>query len=273
MQGSMRQRGDSWQLRVFAGYDPVTGNKRWVSKTVRGGKREAQRALAAMVTEVDHGMAGTDASFSFLLERWFEVASPDWSPKTAVSHRSIINNHLTPRLGDIPLRKLRAADLDSFYAALRKLPGRRSATLSPSTIRRIHVVLHAALEQAVKWGWLAVNPARAATPPKVLPAVVIPPEAEDVARLLNDIAERQHDLYAYLSIAVTTGARRSQMCGLQWGDINLDTGSVLFCRAVVDGLDGLAVKGTKTNRPYRVNLDPDTMAVVREHHRRQSARA
>jgi len=39
MQGSMRQRGDAWRLRVLAGRDPVTGRKRWIAKTVRGGKR------------------------------------------------------------------------------------------------------------------------------------------------------------------------------------------------------------------------------------------
>jgi hypothetical protein len=39
--GFMRQRGRSWELRVYAGRDIVTGRKRWDTKTVRGGKREA----------------------------------------------------------------------------------------------------------------------------------------------------------------------------------------------------------------------------------------
>jgi len=68
--------------------------------------------------------------------------------------------------GSIKLKKLRTADLDRFYAELRKRPGRRAATLSPAT-RRVHVILHAALEQAVKWGWIAVNPADASTPSKI----------------------------------------------------------------------------------------------------------
>jgi hypothetical protein len=46
----MRQRGEgSWVLRVYLGRDPLTGEKRWKYKTFKGGKREAQRALAAMV--------------------------------------------------------------------------------------------------------------------------------------------------------------------------------------------------------------------------------
>ena len=54
MAGSMRQRGkDSWQLRVHAGRDPATGRKRYVERTFRGTKREASKALAAMVAEAE----------------------------------------------------------------------------------------------------------------------------------------------------------------------------------------------------------------------------
>jgi hypothetical protein len=54
VQGSMRQRGEgSWELRVYLGRDPLSGQKRWTYKTFKGGKREAQRALAVMVTDVD----------------------------------------------------------------------------------------------------------------------------------------------------------------------------------------------------------------------------
>jgi hypothetical protein len=50
MKGFMRQRGASWELRVFLGHDPLTGKKRYATQTVRGGKREAQSKLAEMVT-------------------------------------------------------------------------------------------------------------------------------------------------------------------------------------------------------------------------------
>jgi hypothetical protein len=54
MAGSMWQRDDdSWQPRVNAGRDAVTGRKRYVERTVRGNKREASKALAALVTETE----------------------------------------------------------------------------------------------------------------------------------------------------------------------------------------------------------------------------
>jgi len=45
MKGSMRQRGSAWELRVYLGADPVNGKQRYATRTVRAGKREAQRVL------------------------------------------------------------------------------------------------------------------------------------------------------------------------------------------------------------------------------------
>jgi integrase len=53
----MRRRGDPWQLRVYLGRDPVTGKQRYASRTVRGGKRVAQRLLAEMVTDAERGLS------------------------------------------------------------------------------------------------------------------------------------------------------------------------------------------------------------------------
>ena len=270
----MRQRGDTWQVRVFAGRDTVTGRKRWVAKTVRGGKRAAQRELANLIAEVDRGLAvGTDATVNDLIERWMELASAEWSPSTLVQTRSAIRTHITPLLGPIQLKKLRAADLDHFYAQLRKRPGRRSPTLSPATIRRVYVIIHAALEQAVKWGWIAVNPADASSPPKTRQAQIVSPAPEGVARLLAMVEQEDPEFFTYLRVAVNTGARRSQVCGLQWGDVDLATGAVKFSRAVVDGPDGIAVKGTKTDRIYRVTLDAGTLDSLARHRTAMEERA
>jgi len=57
MAGSLERRGkNSWRLVVSAGYDPVTGRRRRVQRTVRGSKRDAERSLARLVVEVEGGM-------------------------------------------------------------------------------------------------------------------------------------------------------------------------------------------------------------------------
>ena len=85
MRGFIRRRGGAWELRVFLGVDAVTGRKRYVSKTVRGGRRELDRELNRLVVDAEAGrLANTQATVAELLERWFAMARPDFSPKTVV---------------------------------------------------------------------------------------------------------------------------------------------------------------------------------------------
>ena len=79
MQGNIRQRGAaSWELRVFVGRDPVTGRERYVTKTVRGGKREAHRELVTLLYAAQQGaLSRSTATVADLLNAWFDHARPD----------------------------------------------------------------------------------------------------------------------------------------------------------------------------------------------------
>lgn len=143
MRGSMRQRSEgSWELRVFLGREPPTGRRQYVTKTVRGTKREAQRALAALVA----GPAPTGPVAALtagqMLERWFEHAEGRLSPSTAAHTRVVLDAHLLPHIGDTPLRKLTTAKIDALYGLLSERGGRGGRPLAPATVRRTHNVLH-----------------------------------------------------------------------------------------------------------------------------------
>lgn len=106
---------------------------------------------------------GTDATVNDLIERWLEMASPEWSPSTLVQTKSAIRTDIEPLLGPFKLKRLKAADLDRFYAELRKRPGRRSATLSPATsgARRRGRALHS---RAIRFsGVMCTAPTRTAS--------------------------------------------------------------------------------------------------------------
>lgn len=99
MKGSMRQRGLSWELKVYLGVDPVTGKERYATKKVRGGRREAQRVLNEMVVEAERGLsARTNATVGELLDRWLELARVDFSPKTTRETAGYIERNLRPAL-------------------------------------------------------------------------------------------------------------------------------------------------------------------------------
>ena len=67
---SLRQRGKSWELKVYLGRDAVSGRKRWAYRSFRGGKREAQLALAALVAEADRGGLDRPAPLSLSATCW-----------------------------------------------------------------------------------------------------------------------------------------------------------------------------------------------------------
>jgi len=66
----MRRRGShSWELRAYLGTDPETGKCRYATRTVRGTKRAAQRALVELVQDAAHAPRGPEAAFATYLER------------------------------------------------------------------------------------------------------------------------------------------------------------------------------------------------------------
>jgi hypothetical protein len=149
-----------------------------------------------------------------LLDRWFTHASPGWSTSTQRENRSVIERHLKPLLGHLVVNMLTTVDIDDVYRRLLRAGGAEGRPLAAGTLHRVHVVLHRALTQAVRCEWVWLNPASAASPPRVPPAEVRPPAPDWVQRLLAHVEERDPDFATYLWPAASNGARRSQLLGL-----------------------------------------------------------
>jgi len=271
--GHIVRRGDAWRVMVYAGRDPVTGRKRQVTQTVRGTKKDAERVRNDLLVAAQQGRsAGSSVTFGELLDAWFESASPDWSPRTALEHRRIIDSVLKSALGDKKLAKLRAADLDALYGGLRTGgPDRRA--LAPATVRKFHTVARSALQQAVKWEWIAVNPAANSSPPKVRKKEPIPPTPAEVARILAAAEKDDPDLYVFIRLAAVLGARRGEILGICWKDFDDDYRSVEISSSVIIARGEVLVKETKTDRVRRVAIDDSTAVLLAAHRGRCDERA
>ena len=168
MKGHVRRRGNSWELRAYVGVDPTTNRAKYLTRTFRGGKREADEALARFVTEVSGGgHAAKDTTLSGLIRRWLGLVRDDLSPSTVRGYERIIRCYIDPDIGRVSLAKLRTDQLDRFYSKLRDEGGQDGGPLSPATVRQTHAVIRRALNQAMRWGWIATNPASLARPPRV----------------------------------------------------------------------------------------------------------
>jgi len=273
MKGHLRKRGASWELRAFAGRDPVTGREVYRTRSFRGDKREAECALARFVQEVAGAHSTRDATVGDLVTAWFELAKQDLSPSTIVGYEACIKRYVTPTLGDVPLDRLKVAQLDHLCDELRSGGGQARRPLATATVRQVHAILRRALQQGVRWGWIVANPAVLATPPRVRNRVIDSPEPHEVARLVRAAREEDPDLGAFLHLAATTGARRGELCGLRWDHADFEHATLTIARSIVDGPGGTLVeKDTKTHSVRRVALDATSVTALVAHAERCTAR-
>lgn len=266
----IRQRGPStFQIVVYLGPDPETGRERRHRQTFHGTKRKAEDLERALILQARRGELGTiaeerddrDRTVAELLAAWLDHARPDLALKTAYNYQALIDQRIVPALGNLRLERLTAAHLDRFYAGLR-------AELAPKTIRNIHAILRRALTQAQRWGWISTNPATLASPPRVERPDIVPPAREDVAAFLAHTLLIDPDDGTLYWLAAVTGARRGELCGLRWTDLDTDAGTLLIQRAVVQVGGETVVKDTKTHQARRIALDGATLELLAQHRAR-----
>ena len=87
--------------------------------------------------------------------------------------------------------------------------------MSPATILRIHSIISAALDLAVRYEWTDRNVAKNARPPHPRKREPDPPSPEQAARLLNLVWAEDEEFGLYLWTAFTTGARRGEVTALR----------------------------------------------------------
>ena len=158
-EGNIRKRKDGrWEGRYTAGYDEKTG-KRIIKSVLGKTQAEAKEKLAKAIAEAEtlDAQRVDEYTLGTWLQTWYELyAKPHLRFSTAEYYRRGIELHITPRLGDIPLKKLTGRDLQWLYKDLQEHGRLREAQkgkqpgLSDSTIRGIHTMLHNALDRAVK---------------------------------------------------------------------------------------------------------------------------
>jgi integrase len=254
-------------VRVFVGRDEH-GKPIQVSRTVHGGKKDAER-VAAELTGRPSRQAGRKTVTDLLLA-WRELKDPSWAPYSRRDQASRSQRISEDRIGKVPVARLQVSDVDEWVTRLRR------RDVGEGSIRNQLQTLRSALTQAVKWGWIDVNPAALASHerPKRTPRGAMSPE--EVQRVLA-AAELVHEMAPIaLRLAAITGARRSELAALHWSELEgavLTIDSALtVVREPVDGTTTTMIQDdpTKTADRRRVTLDADTIALI-EVQRKQRA--
>lgn len=251
-------------VRVFVGTDSATGSPRQLSRTVRGGNRFADAELARFLAEVAAGEVpkGSDQRLGEFLDSWLEFIEPNRSPTTVRGYRDKVRRWKAV-LGNKKVSKLTAQDLDRAYARWLE------EGAAPVTVRHCHRVLAAALRQAQRWGLVARCVTDVARPPAVVHRETLEIDPKTWQAVVLDLKEREPVTAMAVLLAGVTGARRGELCGMRWTDIDPVRAQITIARSIQHGLDKtqLVVAPSKTGRTRRVSIDARTLDLLGQYRR------
>jgi integrase len=274
MRGGTRKRGSTWTWHLGV-VDPAAGRWRQLTKGGFRTRREAQAALNEAKAALRAGTFIEPSRMTlgaFLTEQWLPTVRAAVRPTTWTTYRIYAEAHILSALGNVPLQALTAAHLNRLYANLSE-HGRRDGRggLKPKSVRHVHVLLHKALSDAVRWGLVARNVADAADPPRVPRREQAVWSAEELRGFLGATCEDR--LAPMWLLFATTGMRRSELLGLPWRAVELEARpgrlAVVQTVVVIDKRPVVVAEAKTATSRRKLALDPFTVAALKAHRVRQ----
>ena len=191
---------------------------------------------------------------------------------TQFEYESLIYKHIIPEIGKIELNKLTQNDLQQFYSRL-KVNGRQIHTeihgqgLSDRMVRACHTLCRKSLEKAVVENLIRTNPAIGCKlPPKKAKEMQVLTPDEMQRFIIQAKADGYFELFV---LELCTGMRRGEILGLQWDDLNMQTGELHICRQVVLVDGHIQISTPKTKSSIRTIIIPsDIVKILAEYKKR-----
>ena len=195
-----------------------------------------------------------DLTLADWLESWMDnIVRPTRAETTVYGYQKIIENHLIPALGHVPLLKLTPMDIQQYYIQVQQ-----TANLSSNTLRRHHDLLSSALRPAVRQDKLLVSPIDKVEPPRAKQKEASYYRPEELKRLYTLV--EGHPLELCVKLAGSLGMRREEICGLKWECVDLQR-QLLSIREARTAYGATVVqKETKNRSSVRTLFLPDDLA-------------
>src|SRR5579863_372422 len=227
--GSIFRRGLNWTVV----YRTPAGKQKW-----EGGfrtKEEAQNKLGTVLGTIrdNRYVEPKDILFKAFCEDWMIKSKAILKPKTWASYQSALKVWITPAFGEWPICDINRSSVKDFVG---KLLAKQE--LSRKFVKNVLILLHRLFEEAIDREYVAANPARKLRLPTSESAGlsesqgVIVPTPEEVVKTFAELPPTYQVLLATSAI---TGARRAELLGLKWEDIDW-LGSMIQIRQTLQRL-------------------------------------
>ena len=268
--GTIRKRSDGrWEARLVIGHKK-DGSPMYKSVFAKTQKQALKLLHTALETYRDVDL--TEESRITLgewLDKWMdEYMMFTLRESTLESYGCLIRNQVKPFIGNKPLSALTTSEIQKFYNKIKK-EGRvrehpiHGKALADSMVRGVHMMLHEALDMAVKERLIVKNPTNGTTVPKCNYAekqVLVDSQLDTFLAAIEAYPEWVDFFYT----EVMTGLRKGEICGLKWSDVDFESGKLRVQRAVTRQKGGIHIGETKTDTGMRaIVLPPSVLDLLR----------
>jgi integrase len=169
-------------------------------------------------------------------------------------------------LGHIRLQQLKSTNFKGYY---------NKSTLAPATLEQHHIILHSALKAALLQGLVTRNvatlvigkPRRKEGHDEVMEHCWT---AEQAKQFLSKVHTAGPQMETFYHLALDTGARRGELCGLLWQDVDLSGGQIRIVRQLIKPGAPPQFGPPKNSKPRTITLTPKTVELLRRHKSQQA---
>lgn len=250
VKGNLIDDKGTWTVRARV-FDRRTGKYKQKSKStglsVAGNnKRKAEKAMEDILERWEEE-ANSDIDFNKdptieeQVQAWIDVKRNEVRENTLALYEMLAKKHITPLLGNIKVRDATRPMLQNYYKGL-------SANLSPSSLRKIRVVLNGAIHLAIEDNIIEKDITRfVRLPQQEIKEKQIIPE-EQIDKLFNYAKEKGEPLFSATIFGLMYGLRRSEICGLRWSDIDMKAGTLTVTNTCTE-FAGVNYELEKTKSP------------------------
>lgn len=170
-----------------------------------------------------------------------------------------------PEIGYMKVRDIRPDTLNVLYSWLNQdgMNKKTGGKLSSKTILEYHRLIHTVLKNAVQEGLISINPSDRVIPPKNEAPEVKYYQPEEIEAIQSALEEEPIKWKTFTYVLLITGARRGEVVGLKWSDVDFENNTISFERNVQYLPDkGIYVDTPKTSKGYRTISVPGEMIKV-----------
>ncbi|MDW7670801.1 MAG: site-specific integrase [Bacillota bacterium] len=254
-----------WQV-IIEGKNRDGGRSRH-KKIINGTQQDAIRYEQEKSQQKDRAggiLEPSKITVKEFLKKWVdEVKSQQIKESSLRVYRSLIKNHINPNIGHIPVSKLNAVQIQSFYNDMRQ-------ETTADNVRYAHTILTGAMKHAIKWNLTLYNPTESAVLPKVDSKEPTEWMSKEEAQTFHK-AIKGHQCETLFKMLLFTGMRPGEALALTWDNLNIDRKTITIVHTLARREGGeweLTTPKTKASK-RTLPLSDDLVKSLKIHQKEQ----